>query len=196
MYCLSLCLTARCPPLAGLERRLPRTPELHHPDPQHSVPAHVERRRTWLPRRLFYIQDSATERTESTATGWCTDGLVWPEIKRLLEQRVYETSSWRRWRHLWAGSGWCYLWKPGPACLSAWRSVCLSVCQSAGTDCSWWADGHFATCIFCKIHFLSLSLSTSRGLDVAEVCLCAHGRSGSNRHCKNIFVNCFVIILL
>lgn len=172
MYRLSLCLTARCPPLAGLERRLPRTPELHHPDPQHSVPAHVERRRTWLPRRLFYIQDSATERTESTATGWCTDGLVWPEIKRLLEQRVCETSSWRRWRHLWAGSGWCYPWKPGPACLSAWRSVCLSVSLLVQTA----ADGLTVTLLpvyFVKSTFF-LCLCQHLGGSMWQRCVCVH----------------------
>lgn len=122
---LSLSFAACCPPLAGLERRMPRTPHLHHADPQHSVQAHVGSRLTcpwWWWWRLLHIQGvdhwtAATERrlSDRLLRYWSLNlkGLTWNEFRAAAEDVTASLV--------------CYLWikQPQP---SAW--------QSAGSDCS------------------------------------------------------------
>lgn len=120
-----LSLAACRPPLAGLERRVPWTPHLHHADPQHSVQAHVGSQLTcqwWWWWRLLHIQGvdhwtAATERRLSDQLLHCWSlnfkGLTWNEFRAAAEGVTASLV--------------CYLWTKQPP-PSAW--------QSAGSDCS------------------------------------------------------------
>ncbi|XP_067363651.1 bcl-2-binding component 3 isoform X2 [Channa argus] len=103
---------ACCATAAGLERRLPRTLQLHHPDSQHSLQAHIGR---WLTCNhmhgdvlgLGHMLSDCGCGTESLRPV-ATQGrdVLNSDIRHLLEQRIWkdEMSSWRYWGHLWAGS--------------------------------------------------------------------------------------------
>lgn len=116
----------------------------------------------------------------TTPTGCCTvvlwkrGGLMWPEIKRFLEQRLWEVEicSW---------IGVC-LRKTGP-----YLPVCQSVRQSAGTDGSLRTDGHVPyvyilfklICFCCLRQRLGGRLIHVAGASVYEslcecVCVCLH----------------------